>query len=112
MTIMFFDSQLTQELDPGIRDRVLFLRSLGFETCDSGDGFSKLGKLGIDRAEAEANGIRAYPHVVIKLLPEDDFKGCASLIYHVLLDRGDKAQVQVTWSPNDNIALIDVSWNA
>lgn len=30
-----------EELDPGIRELVRWLRSLGFDTCDSGDGESK-----------------------------------------------------------------------
>ena len=45
------------ELDPGIRETVRFLRGLGVETSDSGDGVTKIAT-GWDKAEA-----MDFPHV-------------------------------------------------
>lgn len=48
-------------LDPGIRKTVLWLNSLGFVTCDSGDG---------SKAET-MECARDYPHVVVTVEDED-----------------------------------------
>jgi hypothetical protein len=39
---MSIDTDLTEKLDPGIKDTVLWMRDNGFKTTDSGDGVSKL----------------------------------------------------------------------
>ena len=48
------------ELDPGIRRTVRWVRSLGLETTDSGDGVTKLGLGWGEGLEA-----LAFPHVII-----------------------------------------------
>ena len=50
-----------EELDPGIRKTVLWLRSLGYETTDSGDGKTK--PTGGDECAL------TFPHVVIRVRP-------------------------------------------
>lgn len=54
-----------EELDPGVRRLVLWLRGLGFDTTDSGDGRTKLAA-GFDEGSA-----LPYPHVAICVEPEN-----------------------------------------
>lgn len=49
-----------EALDPGIRRTVRWLRSLGFETTDSGDGVTKPA-MGLTWDD----GVRDHPHVII-----------------------------------------------
>lgn len=49
-------------LDPNIRAVVLFLRDRGFDTCDSGDGVSKL-------SAGPDDCVRPCPHVTIRTEP-------------------------------------------
>lgn len=50
------------ELDPGIRRTVRWLRSLGYETCDSGDGKTKPAQ-----GLTWEDGVRDMAHVCINL---------------------------------------------
>lgn len=50
-----------EELDPGIRKTVRFLRAHGFDTTDSGDGVSKVN----GNLDWESMGIIPFPHVNI-----------------------------------------------
>lgn len=52
------------ELDPGIRRTVRWLRSLGYDACDSGDGKTKL------EAGWSPNDARNHPHVVMRVHPD------------------------------------------
>jgi hypothetical protein len=50
-------AEIIAELDPGIRDLVVHLRGLGFDTMDSGDGVSK----------AESGYLYTpFPHVIVQ----------------------------------------------
>jgi hypothetical protein len=49
-----------QNLDPGIAQTVALLRHWGFQTCDSGDGVTKL-------AEGDTDGVLDFPHVVMRV---------------------------------------------
>ena len=56
-------------LDPGIRKMVKWMRQLGYDTTDSGDGVSKFNKLAAhpnDPDEAP-EGVIDTPHVIIQL---------------------------------------------
>lgn len=58
------------ELDPGIRRVVRWLREAGFDTCDSGDGISKfLPDSGWDPAGHDE--LMRIPHVAMTCGPED-----------------------------------------
>lgn len=50
------------ELDPGVRRTVRWLRSLGYETCDSGDGVTK---------KPDGWMVRDYPHVTMRVYASD-----------------------------------------
>lgn len=66
-------SNALDSLNPGIRRTVTWLRSLGFDTCDSGDGMTH-----------DHPCDRAYPYVVMRLNTDEliatahDLKGCVS----------------------------------
>ena len=49
------------DLDPGIRDLVVYLRSCGFETTDSGDGVSK----------PDDERVFQVPHIVARIHKSD-----------------------------------------
>lgn len=93
-----------EDLDPGIRRVVFFLRSAGFTTTDSGDGESK--------ADAIAEGDALdYPHVAIVtrshcLLAESD--RVLAAFKSIGIDVGP-AQVQGTYDPTDGSAVILVT---
>jgi hypothetical protein len=57
-----YDDFNFDELDPGIRETVRFLRKHGFETVDSGDGVSKVG------TELE-DAMLDFPHVAMLTTP-------------------------------------------
>jgi len=90
-------TELAEELDPGVKDLVLLLRSHGWNTTDSGDGKSKPEDL------RTIEGL----HIVI------DIQSAADLIVssHTLLSElrffgyGDLF-VEATYSPNDQSAIL------
>jgi hypothetical protein len=95
-------------LDPGIRDLVMFLNGRGWETIDSGDGYSKAGM----------SCARDHAHVVVKLpdaynlsdrairLAKDvrDFTGEPS----VEIGKTGGWCLQATYDPVTNVATCDV----
>lgn len=59
------------KLDSGIRDTVRWLRSAGFDTCDSGDGATK---------QPDPDwGVRPCPHVIIDVHPHELVDECGRL---------------------------------
>lgn len=62
------------DIDPRIRGLVVWLRDMGFETCDSGDGVSKFE----DRSRNEECELD-YPHVFIHVSPETLLLECNRL---------------------------------
>jgi hypothetical protein len=56
-------------LDPGIRAVVRWLRRNGFNTCDSGDGESKLTRFDLEPADIAC--ALTYPHVFMVVEPAD-----------------------------------------
>lgn len=96
------------ELDPGIRDTVAFLRDNGFETCDSGDG---------SKADDMACALPVANVAIIvpadKLVSEAD--RLAQLILatgHPLAAIGDDdpatAEIQASYDPMNRGAIIQV----
>jgi hypothetical protein len=94
-----FDETL---LNPGIRGAVRFLRALGWETCDSGDGETHA--YACDREEA---------YVVIQLPPETLGSSLTCATERVWKQLGEpsatRIAVQCSWSPQDGMAFIDLS---
>ena len=80
------------QLDPGIRHMVAYLRGLGFQTTDSGDGVSK------PRDE------RAFhvPHVACAVTPKAMVRE-ANLLFVVL---GPGWTVQASYDPKDKSAVL------
>lgn len=85
-------------LDPGIRRTVMWLRSCGFETTDSGDGVSK--------SPVGDDGELDFPHVFMTCDPFDmvaEARRLLGLLTGLGLDFG---RVEASFSPNDGIAVI------
>ncbi len=88
-------------LDPGVVRLVTGLRSEGFQTTDSGDGVSK-------PADARAMDV---PHVFIRCDSVEHGISEARRLLLVLMDAGlnverDGWDVQLSWSPLNNVAVV------
>lgn len=89
-------------LDPGIRDLVVYLRGLGIPTCDSGDGVSK---------ERDEGSVFDAPHVFAWY---DGAQGwaaamaAAEAVGRVLSNRVGTS-IEVSWSPRTpHIAVLAI----
>jgi hypothetical protein len=90
-----------ESIDPGIRETVRWLRTLGYETTDSGDGRSKVGM----------GCALPYPNVAIKLTVADGnwIVGCTRRLAALLRGRGVElfnGAVQLSYDPIQEDALI------
>lgn len=83
------NSTLPNDINPGIVRTVQWLRSHGFETCDSGDGVTHI-------AECD----RSHPYVVMKVAPKDMVSRADELV--TLLNRAGLAVVSVTYGFNED----------
>lgn len=124
------------QLDPGIRETVRRLHSWGFVTTDSGDGITKATT---ECARCTLNGFdgcsecgwrgtidtrqERVPHVHMRItsdVPErwaaEAFRLRECLTRHGIDYTAEGVMVQLTWSPDDSIALLslygvsDASW--
>lgn len=90
-----------EELTPGIRNVVRWLRDNGFETTDSGDGITNVA-LGME-------GALDCPHVfMVAADPITAITECKRL-HALLLDRGLAAEagtVQLMYDPSDEVSVI------
>ncbi len=75
------------ELDPGIRRTVAFLREHGFDTTDSGDGVSKFQPDSRWYVPDDPEAWSQAPHVVIRTTP-DALVGLTSAVYESLVAHG------------------------
>lgn len=98
------------ELDPGIRETVLWLRRCGFKTTDSGDGKTKF-SLGF----TEDDGIIPRPHVAMTVPPYRLAKEANRLrdallgsVHVIRLDDSDEdaPRIEATYSPCTGMAMI------
>jgi hypothetical protein len=98
------------DLDPGIRRTVLWLRKAGFDTTDSGDGVSKF------KVAEPMEGALDYPHVVCVLKPEELYYE-AIFMARLVQAQGVKvvqngrrepgqAEVQASLDPADGSAIL------
>jgi len=99
------DSNILNYLNPGIRLTVAALSAAGFETCDSGDGETH-------QEECDREG----SYVVIKSTSRDLTAEAADLVLflrhngiEVVQIGCDGVQIQATYDPVDDTAIIDVS---
>lgn len=109
------------DLDPGIRSTVRWLRGHGYDTCDSGDGRTKFEAAAargepIDPDDNEC-GVTPHPHVAIQVHPdrlvEEADRLCGLLrdagIKVGPLDFHDGPSIQATYDAGDGYALIYVA---
>lgn len=96
------DSVDYEQLDPGVRKMVRWLRENGFETTDSGDGETK---------SDEARAFGDIPHVCIKTTRKDLLTE-ADRLWNILgynlplvMNRGE-VHVEATYDPADRSAII------
>lgn len=105
----FIDQVNYDELDPGVRNLVRWLRSRGFFTVDSGDG-SKVG---------EQDGARPEAHVVM-LVPPEAISHYADHLRRLLFQEHEVLvtplapepggiHVAATYDPCDKQAILDLS---
>ena len=90
------------ELDPGIRKVVTWLNWHGFETTDSGDGYTKL------VGDWDENEILSYAHVFMLVSPEmmvAEAKRLWSLIL-ALPSQINDVMIEATYSPLDGVATL------
>jgi hypothetical protein len=93
---MSLSQDVIDALDPGIRDLVVRLNKLGFDTCDSGDGVTKPAA-----GWSEDEALR-YPHVFSEVDPEDMVYESLRL-FNIL---GPEWNVECSYSPSSGIALL------
>jgi len=103
---------LPDDINPGILRTVQWLRSHGYETCDSGDGVTHLAKCDRDhpyvvmRVAADVLAKRADE--LVALLNRAGLK-VVSVTYGFDEDGGSLAPcIQASYDPVDGIALIDL----
>ncbi len=97
------------ELDPGIAETVLWLRANGFDTIDSGDGYTKF------RA-GDAGCAIARPNVAIVAAPDQLVMECRRLraliestgarVEPLGPEEGTDVEIQGSYDPGDDGALI------
>lgn len=95
------------ELDPGIRKTVQALREMGFNTTDSGDGVSK-GTQVDDMGMAE---VLSIAHVHCRVAPADGLSESKRLAEELLSRcnyQAQPGQIQLTYDPVDNIAVLSL----
>lgn len=104
------------DLDPGIRNTVMRLRALGFETSDSGDGVAKFDAEGneLPGFEGATSGF-GVPHVVFIIEPAARLVSEADRLLKVLILEGvevglvdpkDSVNIQAAYDPVDGIAVV------
>jgi hypothetical protein len=95
-------------LDPGIRETVRWLRRLGWETTDSGDGVSK---------ESDALWC-PWPHVHVQIDGHEILAACGRMMNDLLAAGIEVApcgnpekepSLEVTYDPVDGIAILTVT---
>lgn len=99
------DSNILNYLSPGIRLTVAALTAAGFDTCDSGDGETH-----------QDSGEREGPFVVIKSSGRNLTAEAVELMQflqhngiEVVQIGVNGVQIQATYDPADDTAIIDVS---
>jgi len=99
------DSNILNYLNPGIRLTVTALSAAGFDTCDSGDGETQ-------QHECDREG----SYVVIKSNSRDLTSEAADLLLflqhngiEVVQIGAEGVQIQATYDPVDDTAIIDVA---
>ncbi len=98
-------------IDKDIRKTVKFLRDHGFDTCDSGDGYSKF------EVDPGAEALD-YPHVFIQVSDPITLTAHADRLARLLKDHGipiddighDPApNIHATYDPANSVAIIMLS---
>lgn len=108
------EQDMVAGLDPGVRRLVVWLRSHGFETTDSGDGKTKF-----EHGFTDDDCIVTYPHVAMKVQPDklvsEADRLCALLeSEHGLIveptppEPPDPPQIDAFYSPGSGYAMIEL----
>ena len=96
-----------EELDPGIREVVRFLRENDFETTDSGDGLTKLAGMSPEEIAAQDEVI-PEPHVFI-VTERGEMLDEADRLHGLFVAVGfeeDAIGVQALYSPGDGVPIL------
>jgi hypothetical protein len=85
------------DIQPRLRKTVTWLRSLGFKTCDSGDG--------VINVEAGMEGALDIPHVAMAV-DSDKMKEESHRLYDACLLAGISGKIEVSYDPADGVAIL------
>lgn len=93
-----------EELDPNIRKTVEILKSFGFETTDSGDGFSKF------QTEEPMGCALDFPNIFMVVKPENMVSESHTLLDLIKLIGKEsvlgKIMIETNYSPIDETAIL------
>jgi hypothetical protein len=90
------------EMDPGIRDAVVFLAAHGFHPTDSGDGVSK----------TPGPDVLPFPHVFSVLDNADGMVALAQRAWRLpWADAGlVRPSIELSWQAPDGVAILVCTW--
>lgn len=90
------------QIQPTMRDTVLWVRSLGFNTTDSGDG--------ITNVEAGMEGAIGIAHVFMVIASDSTAFGEADRLWEAVCEKGlgerPDVDVQMGYSPKDEVTTL------
>lgn len=90
------------QIQIGMRDTVLWVRSLGFNTTDSGDG--------VTNVEAGMEGAMDIPHVFMPIASDGMAYGEADRLWEAVCEKGlgdhPDVDIQLSYSPKDGVSTL------
>lgn len=99
------EDTILNNLNPGIRRTVEFLRSHGFATCDSGDGVTK--DFTCDPGMPYVHSTVDDPSsLIVEAERMKDLLEACGVAIHPLSEAGEQPYIQADYSPADGIAAI------
>lgn len=84
-------------IQPRMRQTVRWLRSMGFDTCDSGDG--------VTNVEAGMEDALEMPHVMMTVKKANMIYE-ADRLYHACLETKIHGKIEASYDPEDESAII------
>ena len=110
-TMVVDDDAWLDDVDPGIRRTVAWLRSHGFNTTDSGDGVTKF-RLAKERGEEPMDCAIEIPHVHIPLKCAENGIATADRLMRVLRDQAglvvNQGDIQVVYDPAVRMSILSL----
>ena len=93
------------DIDPGIREVVRWVNSLGFETTDSGDGVSKLGTM---ECALDVPHVHIIELDVVAAVRIADALYAAVITRGIVLDSMRGPSIQLSYDPADSTSVVSL----